>query len=39
MEVICICWNCGEEIHEGEAHELNGEIWCAKCAEEDNGLE
>ena len=33
-DVICLCWNCGKEIHSNDNQNIiNDEIWCDECAE------
>ena len=30
--VICTCWNCGNEIREGDdIYDINEEYWCDDC--------
>ena len=30
--VVCLCANCGDEIHEGdEVYNINDELWCENC--------
>lgn len=30
--VVCLCWNCGREIHKGEGiYDVNNEKWCSDC--------
>nr|DAJ08051.1 MAG TPA: co-chaperone HscB [Caudoviricetes sp.] len=32
-DVVCLCWNCGKEIHKDEnLNYINEEIWCDECA-------
>lgn len=31
-QVVCLCWNCGKEIHADENQNMiNEEIWCDDC--------
>ena len=31
--VVCLCWNCGKEIHADEKQNfVDEEIWCNECA-------
>ena len=31
-DVVCICWNCGREIHTDDNQNfINEEIWCDEC--------
>ena len=31
-DVICLCCQCGREIHKGEGvYDVNDEKWCSDC--------
>jgi hypothetical protein len=33
--VVCLCWQCGDEIYEGDnVYDINGEPWCERCIED-----
>jgi hypothetical protein len=33
--VVCLCWNCCNEIREGDdMYDINGEHWCENCIDD-----